>query len=244
MLLDVAVAAEQLDAVGADLRPALGAQPAGERHLAGEALALVDPGGGAVGRQPHPLELDRDVRHHERHRLAVGDRLAERLALVDVGDDVVEHRLAGADRQRAPAEAARLTAAAYTSGSPSPSSAPAGSDTDSNCSEPVAAARIAHRRLGRDGDARRSSDSTTNSAGPVPSSSAATTNSSESAARGTSDFVPSSTKPSPSRRAVVRSANGSNSGARLVQRDRRRRHVLADERRAGRWPAGRRRPTG
>ena len=37
VLLDVAVAAEQLDAVGADRHAALGAQPAGQRHLAGEA---------------------------------------------------------------------------------------------------------------------------------------------------------------------------------------------------------------
>jgi hypothetical protein len=50
-----------------------------------------------------------------------------------------------------------------------------------------------------------------NSAGR-PSRSAATTNSSAVAARGTNDFTPSRVKPVPVRRAVVRSTNGSNSG--------------------------------
>ncbi len=47
MLLDVAVAAEQLHAVGADLMPLLAAQRAGERDLAGEVLAAVGAAGGA-----------------------------------------------------------------------------------------------------------------------------------------------------------------------------------------------------
>ena len=54
----------------------------------------------APGHEPHRLDLDRQVRDHERHGLAVADRLAERLAVVDVGDDVVEHRLRRADGQR------------------------------------------------------------------------------------------------------------------------------------------------
>ena len=106
VLLDEAVAAEQLDAVEADLHALLGAEPAGQRDLAGEVLARGSrAAGGLPGQQPHGLQLDRDVGDHEGHRLAVGDRLAERLALVDVGGDVVEDGLAGADRQRAPREA-------------------------------------------------------------------------------------------------------------------------------------------
>ena len=77
---------------------------AGERDLLGEVLAGGGAAGGLVGQQPHRLQLDRDVGDHERDRLAVGDRLAERLPLLDVRRHVVEHRLAGADRERAPGE--------------------------------------------------------------------------------------------------------------------------------------------
>ena len=55
-------------------------------------------------------------------------------------------------------------------------------------------------------------DSTTNSAGPMPSASAATRKSSHSVARAISDLAPSSTQSSPSRFAVVSSFSGSNSG--------------------------------
>jgi hypothetical protein len=51
-----------------------------------------------------------------------------------------------------------------------------------------------------------------NSAGPTSWASAATTNSSQSAARGTSDLTPLSTQSSPSLRALVSSSSGSNSG--------------------------------
>jgi hypothetical protein len=54
-------------------------------------------------------------------------------------------------------------------------------------------------------------DSTMKSAGPLSSRFAATTNSSESAARGTSAFSPSRTKPPSCTRALVFSSNGSNS---------------------------------
>ena len=46
-----------------------------------------------------PLDLDADVGDGEGDALAVGDRFAEGLAVVDVGDDVVEDRLRGADRE-------------------------------------------------------------------------------------------------------------------------------------------------
>ena len=83
----------------------VGAEPAGERRLAREVLALVRAARGAVGHEPHALELDADVRHHEGDGLPMADRLAERDAFVDVRNHVVEHRLRGANRQRAPAEA-------------------------------------------------------------------------------------------------------------------------------------------
>ena len=111
VLLDEAVAAEQLDAVEADLHALVGAQLAGEGDLAGEVLAGRGAGGGLVGQQPHRLQLDRDVGDHERHRLAVGDRLAERLALLDVRRHVVEH---GLGRCRRPARTRRGARAART----------------------------------------------------------------------------------------------------------------------------------
>ena len=76
----------------------------GQRGLAGERQALLGACRAAPGDQPQPVELDRDVGAHERDRLAAGDRLAERLALLDVGDDVVEHRVRGADGQRGPTQ--------------------------------------------------------------------------------------------------------------------------------------------
>src|SRR4051794_38412484 len=77
VLLHVAVATEQLDAVEADLHALLGAQPPRQGDLAGRVLALGDPGRGLVGDQAHALELDGDVGDHERDGLAVRDRLAE-----------------------------------------------------------------------------------------------------------------------------------------------------------------------
>src|SRR6202012_1386081 len=79
VLLDEAVATEQLDAVGADLHPLLGAEPAGDGRLAGEVLALVGAGGGTIGDQAHAVRLDADFGDLEGDALAVGDRFAERL---------------------------------------------------------------------------------------------------------------------------------------------------------------------
>ena len=230
VLLDVAVAAEQLHAVAADLHAVLGGEPAGQRGLAGERRP-VRPGAAArsiTSRMPSssmPMLATMNAT-----RLPVADRLAERLALVDVGDDVVEHGLARC-RTRAPPSRPRGAArtSAYTSRSPPPSSALAGSDTSSSTSRPVAAARSPIAGSAST-DTRRARDSTRNSAGPRPSRSAATTNSSAFAARGTSDFTPSSTKPPPSRGAVVFRANGSNSGARSSSASAAAGHVVADER--------------
>src|SRR6478672_10297765 len=104
VFLGVAVATEQLHAVEADLHALVGAEPLGQRGLACERQTLVGPGRAAPGDQPQPVEFDRDVGAHEGDRLAVGDRLAERLALLDVGHHVVEHSVCGTDSQRGPAQ--------------------------------------------------------------------------------------------------------------------------------------------
>ncbi|CPX07006.1 Uncharacterised protein [Mycobacteroides abscessus] len=104
MLLGEAVAAEQLHTVQADLHALVGGELAGQRGLADEGQALLGARGAAEGDQPQAVELDRDVGAHEGNGLAAGDGLAERLTLLHVGDDVVEHGLAGADRERRPTQ--------------------------------------------------------------------------------------------------------------------------------------------
>ena len=165
----------------------------GQRRLAGERQALLGARGAAPGDQPQPVELDGDVGAHERHRLPAGDRLAERLAFLDVGDDVVEHRVRGADRQCGPAQPGqrdRLGVVLARSARPSssPSRAFSGTATLSSSTWPSAAARMP--MLGSALTVRPSAtDSTMNSAG-LPFSWAATMNSSASAAAGTSDLTP------------------------------------------------------
>src|SRR6185295_10833232 len=90
--------------------PLLGAEAAGERRLATEVLALVGAARCPVGGEPHAVALDRQVGYREGNALAIGDRLAEGGALVDVVLDVVEHGLRGADRERAPGDAGALHA--------------------------------------------------------------------------------------------------------------------------------------
>ena len=65
---------------------------------------LIGAGGAAPGDQTQPVELDGHIGAHERHRLPPRDRLAERLALLDVGDDVVHDGVAGAHCQCRPAQ--------------------------------------------------------------------------------------------------------------------------------------------
>ena len=79
VFLGEAVAAEQLDAVEADLHALVGAELLGQSRLAGERQPLLGPRRTAPRDQPQPVEFDGDVGAHERHRLAVCDRLAERL---------------------------------------------------------------------------------------------------------------------------------------------------------------------
>src|SRR5258705_4646094 len=84
MFLGVAMTAEQLYAVEADLHALVGAEPLGQRRLAGERQTLLGTGRAAPGDQSQAVELDGDVRGHERHRLTVCDRLTEGLAFLDV----------------------------------------------------------------------------------------------------------------------------------------------------------------
>ena len=199
VLLDVAVAAEQLHAVEADPHPLVGAELARERDLAGEVLAGGRAGGGLPGDQPHRLQLDRDVGDHERDRLPVGDRLAERLALLDVRRHVVEHGLAGADRERAPREPREphalgvrrpvgLARAARSAGTRTPSSA----------SRVIEAARSPI--AGSPSTVSPSvPPSTRNSAGCAVELGADHEQLGLGAARAPATSAPSSTKPSPSR---------------------------------------------
>ena len=149
VLLDEAVAAEQLHAVVADLHAALGAQPRASATSRAKRLALRGAGRGAVGHQPHALQLDRDVGDHERHALPVADRLAERLALVDVGHDVVEDGLRRAERT---ARTRPAGTAARTRGSPRrcPSSARSPTWTSVQHHPGQRRGPQPHRRLGLD----------------------------------------------------------------------------------------------
>src|SRR5690349_3638845 len=104
MLLHESVPAEQLYAVSPDLHALLGTQPPGQRRLPGERKPLGGTRSGPARHELHALELDPDVRDHERHRLAMTDRLAEGLARVHVRRDVVEHRPRRTEGQRTPAE--------------------------------------------------------------------------------------------------------------------------------------------
>src|SRR5919205_1162267 len=73
MLLDEAVAAEQLHALRTDLHRLLRALHARERRLAPERLAALRATCRAVHHQPHAIELERDVRDRKGDRLAMHD---------------------------------------------------------------------------------------------------------------------------------------------------------------------------
>src|SRR5699024_8230974 len=103
-LLDEAVAAEQLHAVGADPRGVAGDEAARLGDLGGGVVAAVEPGGGLPHHEAQAGELDGDVGDGEGDGLPVADRLPEGLALLDVLADVVEHGLAGADGGCGPRE--------------------------------------------------------------------------------------------------------------------------------------------
>src|SRR3979409_1138768 len=65
MFLGEAVAAEQLYAVQADLHALVGAEPFGQRRLAGERQTLLGARGAAPGDQSQAVKFDGDVGGHE-----------------------------------------------------------------------------------------------------------------------------------------------------------------------------------
>src|SRR5690554_3088601 len=88
-----AVATEQLDTVGSNLHAFLIAQQAGQAAFPVEASAGFGPAGGAPGEHAHTVGLNGHIADNERHRLPVADRLAKGLAVVAVGNDIVQYRL-------------------------------------------------------------------------------------------------------------------------------------------------------
>src|SRR3954465_14223633 len=110
VLLDEAVAAEQLYSLGADLHALARAEAPRQCRLSGEVLAAVGATRRPVGDEAHPVGLYADVGDGEGDALAVGDRFAEGTALVDVRDHVVEDRLRGSDRERGPGDARAIDA--------------------------------------------------------------------------------------------------------------------------------------
>src|ERR687898_1469147 len=86
VLLDVAVAAEDLDCVGRDLHCHVGCEPLRERRLEGRALAVVEQPGGLPDEEARGLDLGRHVRDHEVDALVHRNRLTElhsRLRVLD-----------------------------------------------------------------------------------------------------------------------------------------------------------------
>ena len=161
--------------------------------------------------------------------LAVGDRFAERLAFVDVGDDVVEDRLRGADRERGPGDPRPVDALDVVGAlALAEDRGRRGRARPRGSGWPVAAGR---RPIAGSSSIESPlvPDSTTKSAGPMPSASAATTKSSHSVARAISDLAPSSTQSSPSRRGRRLQLQRVEQRPRLEDRQRRGGDVLAGE---------------
>src|SRR5580765_1656665 len=104
-LLDEAVAAEHLDGARADPGTVPGSEGAGVGDERGGVQAVVEPGRRLPGDEPQGVQLDGDVGDGERDGLTAADGLPERLALLDVRDELVEDRLrraAGHGRPREP----------------------------------------------------------------------------------------------------------------------------------------------
>src|SRR5258705_4342543 len=90
VLLDVAVAAEDLDGIGRDLHRRVGCEALRVRRLQRRALALVEQPRGLPGEQPRRLDLGRHVGDEEVDALVDRDRLAELDSLARVLDRVLE----------------------------------------------------------------------------------------------------------------------------------------------------------
>src|SRR5262249_109178 len=90
MVTDVAVASQHLERVVGDLEHLVGGVLSREDGLARGRQPLVQPPGGFPREQANGVDLDRHVGEHERDRLLLRDRHAERLALLGVLARVVE----------------------------------------------------------------------------------------------------------------------------------------------------------
>src|SRR4051812_44212899 len=102
----VAGAPEQLDGIGRDLHRDIGGVALGGRSEEGEILvAALRLGCRDVDHLARSLQLHRHVGDHELDPLEVGDALTELLALLDVGDRLVERALRDPDGLRADGDA-------------------------------------------------------------------------------------------------------------------------------------------
>src|SRR5829696_4596734 len=113
VLLDVAVAAEDLDRVGGDLHCRIRAEALRERRVERglAAVAVVEHPSGLPGEQAGGLDLGRHVRDEEVDALVHRDRDVEGDALLGVLHRVLEGRLShpdGARRRARPGEIERL----------------------------------------------------------------------------------------------------------------------------------------
>src|SRR5215469_4471024 len=100
VLLHVAVTAENLHGVGCDLHARIGAEGLCVTGGNVRTLALIHQPRRLVSQQAHRFDLDCHIRHHELDRLEIGDRLAERGALLGVFETLVEGALADSNRDR------------------------------------------------------------------------------------------------------------------------------------------------
>src|SRR6185437_16213722 len=102
VVLDVPVAAEQLDRIGGDVHGHVGREALGRRGEEGQVAAAVPghgplgPGRRRVGELPGRLDPHRRVGQHELDALELGHRLAELAALLDVPGGVVQRALGDA----------------------------------------------------------------------------------------------------------------------------------------------------
>src|SRR5690606_18606827 len=118
------MATQQLHRRAADARGMLSAEHPRPPGMLVEIRTLIGPRTGPPEQKAHALQLDGHVGDAEGHRLWGADRLAEGLALVAVGNRVVQRRLGGAARQRAPAQGAESEGGAVMEALPAQAGGP------------------------------------------------------------------------------------------------------------------------
>src|SRR6266536_1298021 len=100
-LLDVAVAAEELDRVGGHPHRGVAREALGAGREEGEVVVIaVGLGRGGVDERPGRLDLHGHVGEHELDALEIGDRVVELVAFLDVATGEVEGPLGDADGLR------------------------------------------------------------------------------------------------------------------------------------------------